>query len=113
MSQVNFEKTENQITFEKNYLATMQRYAELEKTVKELQETQKQVRAEIKDAMKHYNVRSVENDFVKITRVESSTSVTIDTAAIRMARPEQYEELLARFPKTTHRESHIRVVVKK
>lgn len=112
MAEVNFEHTENEITFNRNYLATMKRYAELEATVKELEMAKKAVRSEIKDAMKAYNVRSVDNEYVKITLVAPSTSVSIDTAALRIARPDQYDELMERFPKITKKDAHIRVAVK-
>lgn len=106
------DRPQNEIVFNENYLATMQRYAELEATVKELEDTKKKVREEIQNAMEAYGVRSVDNDFVRITMVSPSSSTTIDTAAMRIARPEQYEELIHRFPKTTHRKASLRVTVK-
>lgn len=112
MAEVNFEHTNNEVVFNENYLATMKRYAELEATVKELEDTKKKVRAELQEAMESYGVRSIDNDYVKIVMVAPSTSITIDTPALRIARPDQYEELLARFPKKTERKASLRVTVK-
>lgn len=109
---VDFNNTDNQLVFNDKYLATMQRYAELEATVKELEATKKKVRAEIQEAMEHYNIRSVDNDFVKITLVAPSTSISIDTAALRIARPDMYDELIGRFPKKTERKASLRVTIK-
>lgn len=106
------DRPQNEIVFNENYLATMKRYAELEQTVKELEDTKKKVREEIQNAMEHYGVRSVDNDYVKIVLVAPSTSTTIDTSAMRIARPEQYEELIHRFPKVTNRKASLRVTVK-
>ena len=102
----------NELVFNENYLATMKRYAELEQTVKELEDTKKKVRAEIQEAMESYGIRSVDNDFVRITLVAPSTSISIDTAALRIARPDQYDELIGRFPKKTERRASIRVTIK-
>lgn len=105
--------SENNIeVFGERYLATMQRYAELEKTIKELNETKDNVRAELKDAMEHYGIRSIDNEYVKITLVAPSVSVSLDSAALRIARPDQYEELVQRFPKRIERKSSLRVTVK-
>ena len=102
----------NELTFNENYLATMQRYADLEKTVKELEETKKNVRAEIQEAMEAYGVRSVDNEFMKITIVSPSYSKTIDTAAMRIAKPDLYDELMDRFPKVIEKKASLRVKLK-
>lgn len=102
----------NELTFNENYLATMQRYAELEKTVKELEETKKKVRAEIQEAMEAYGVRSVDNDFIRISRVSPSYSISVDTAALKIANPDLYEELVAKYPSKTERKASLRVKLK-
>lgn len=98
--------------FNNNYMATMQRYADLEQTIKELTETKDKVRAEIQRAMEDYNIRSIDNDIVKLTLVAPSVSTTIDTKALRISDPDTYEDLLDRFPKTTERRQSLRVTIK-
>ena len=98
--------------FNDTYLATMQRYADLEKTIKELEETKKTVRAEILEAMEFYNIRSVENDILKLTVVAPSVSTTIDTTALRLQDPDTYEKLLVVYPKKTERRQSLRVTLK-
>ena len=98
--------------FNNNYLATMQRYADLENTIKELTETKEKVRAEIQRAMEDYNIRSIENDIVKITIVAPSVSTTIDTKALRISDPDTYDELLENYPKTIERKQSLRVTIK-
>ena len=98
--------------FNNNYMATMQRYADLDATIKELTETRDTVRAEIQRAMQDYNVVSIDNDIMKITRVAPSVSTTIDTKALRIADPDTYEELLDKFPKSTHRKESLRITFK-
>ena len=98
--------------FNNNYMATMQRYADLEQTIKELTETKDKVRAEIQRAMEDYNIRSIDNDIVKLTLVAPSISTTIDTKALRISDPVTYEDLLENYPKTTERKQSLRVTIK-
>lgn len=98
--------------FNNNYLATMQKYADLERTIKELTETKEKVRADIQKAMEEYNIRSIDNDIVKLTIVAPSVTTTIDTKAIRLTDPDTYEDLLEKYPKVTERRQSLRVNIK-
>lgn len=102
----------NDVAFSDKYIATLQRYADLETTIKELEETKKKVRAEIQEAMEFYGVRSFENDFLKLTLVAPSVSKTIDTSALRISEPDIYDELIERYPKVTERKQSLRVTVR-
>ena len=105
--------SENALTvFNDRYLATMQRYADLEKTIKELEETKKTVRKEILEAMDYYNIRSMENDILKLTVVAPSVSTTIDTTALRLQDPDTYDKLVEVYPKKTERRQSLRVTIK-
>lgn len=98
--------------FNTNYLATMQRIADLEQTIKELEETKDKVRAELLQAMEYYGLRSIDNDILTMTVVAPSVSTTIDTKAIRISDPDTYEDLLEKYPKVTERRQSLRIKVK-
>jgi len=103
----------NELTpFEEKYNATLQRYADLETTIKELEDTRKKVRKEIQEAMEFYNIRSFDNKILKLTLVAPSVSTTIDTSALRISDPDTYESLIARYPKKTERKQSLRVTVR-
>jgi len=102
----------NVTVFNNNYMATMQRYADLEQTIKELEQTKKDVRAELKRAMEDYNIRSIDNDILRITVVPPTESVTIDTKALRIAKPDIYDELIDAYPKRMTKDSYLRVTIK-
>lgn len=105
--------SENAITvFNNNYMATMQRYADLEQTIKDLDATKKKVRAELQRAMEDYGIRSIENDICKITVVAESDSITIDTSALRISKPDVYDDLVDAFPKHMHKNAFLRVTIK-
>lgn len=98
--------------FNTNYLATMQRIADLETTIKELEDTKDKVRAELLQAMEYYGLRSIDNDILAMTVVAPSVSTTIDTKAIRISDPDTYEALLDKYPKVTERRQSLRIKVK-
>ena len=98
--------------FNTNYLATMQRIADLENTIKELEDTKEKVRAELLQAMEFYGLRSIDNDILTMTVVAPSVSTTIDTKAIRISDPDTYEDLLDKYPKVTERRQSLRIKVK-
>ena len=98
--------------FNTNYLATMQRIADLEQTIKELEDTKDKVRAELLQAMEYYGLRSIDNDILTMTVVAPSVSTTIDTKAIRISDPDTYEDLLDKYPKVTERRQSLRIKVK-
>lgn len=102
----------NDVAFSDKYIATLQRYADLETTIKELEETKKKVRAEIQEAMEFYGVRSFENDFLKLTLVAPSVSTTIDTKALRISDPDTYDTLMEKYPKVTERKQSLRVTTR-
>lgn len=102
----------NEVAFSDKYIATLQRYADLETTIKELEDTKKKVRAEIQEAMEFYGIRSFDNDILKLTLVAPSVSTTIDTSALRISDPDTYERLIKLYPKKTERKQSLRVTVR-
>ena len=105
----------NEIIFKNNNLAALQRYADLEKTAKEIENEKKKLRNELLDAMRKNNLVGCEiniaNEVLKITRVAPSSSKSINMKLLRISDPDTYDELLDRYPKTSDRAEHIRVKV--
>ena len=102
----------NEVAFSDKYISTIQRYADLEATIKELEDTKKKVRKEIQEAMEFYGIRSFDNDILKLTLVAPSVSTTIDTSALRVSDPDTYDELMEKYPKTVERKQSLRVTLR-
>lgn len=102
----------NELQFATNYLATMQRFADLESTIKDLKKQQDDVRAELLRAMQDYNVKSIDNDFLTITRVAPSMTISIDTKKLQISDPDLYDELIEDYRKETVRKESLRVKLK-
>ena len=98
--------------FGERYLALLKEYADLERTVKELEKEKKETREKIMNAMDENGIKSFENELLKMTIVAPSVSTTIDTSALRMNDPDTYDKLIEVYPKTTERRQSLRVTLR-
>lgn len=98
--------------FEQAGLALMQGLAEQLRVKKEIELREKALKAELQALMEEHGVKSVDNEFLKITYVEGSESTTIDLAAMEKAEPALFADLLRDYPKTTVRKPSVRFTVR-
>ncbi|ASR40284.1 hypothetical protein [Ligilactobacillus agilis] len=103
----------NELTeFEQANLVLMTKLAQSEQLVREVKEMQESYKRELKDAMEKYNIKSIDNDLVKVTVVPESESTTVDLKTFREKEPDEYDGLLADYPKVVKRSSYVRIKVK-
>lgn len=100
-------------TFENQNLALMANLALLEKQKKTMDEQIKQIKTGLEDAMDQYDIKSIDNEYLKITRVAASSSKSIDLKALAEKEPKLHGELLEDYPKVTEKRAAIRFTVKK
>lgn len=98
--------------FENKYLATMAAIQNVAKQEKFYADKVKELKAELEVAMDQYEIKSIDNDFLKITRVAESTVKTIDLKALLADEPALYGELLEDYPKVTNRKAYLKFTVK-
>ncbi|WP_367614756.1 hypothetical protein [Heyndrickxia coagulans] len=98
--------------FENKYMAVMANIALLEKQVKEMQEQQKALKAKLEGAMDEHGIKSIDNEYLKITRVAASTSKSIDLKKLQEKEPKLYGELLEDYPKVSNRKAYVQIKVK-
>lgn len=98
--------------FENKYMAVMANIALLEKQVKEMQEQQKALKAKLEGAMDEHGIKSIDNEYLKITRVAASTFKSIDLKKLQEKEPKLYGELLEDYPKVSNRKAYVQIKVK-
>ena len=98
--------------FETKYIAKMAELQRLAKAKKEMEAVEKEIKVDLEKAMDEYGIKSIDNEFLKITRVEASSSKSIDLATMKKKEPELYAELLEDYPKVTNRKPYVRFTVK-
>lgn len=99
-------------TFEKAYLGQMISYASIDQNIKQLTEQQKSIKDDLLQQMGKYDVKSIDNDLLKITRVQASESTSVDLKSFAKKEPTVYAGLLEDYPKVTKRKESIRITVK-
>jgi len=105
------EKNEVQV-FEQQHLEVFQQLATITKTKKQLEEQEKKVKEDLEKAMDAYDIKSIDNQFLKITRVNGSTSTSVDLKLMQEKEPKLYGELLEDYPKVTTKKSYLTFKVK-
>mgnify|MGYP004701299911 CR=1 FL=1 len=104
----------NEITrFDHKYMSDMEGYAVIDREIKNLTEKRNVFRDNLLEAMEKYDVKSIDNDIVKITRVNPSESTTVDLKKFEKQEPVDYAQLIEDYPKITKRKGSIRITVKK
>ena len=104
---------ENQVVlFEQKYVEKFNALSDLKKEMTKLEDLEKSIKAELEKAMDEYGVTSVKTDKITITRVEESTSTSLDTKALEKKEPKLYKELLEDYPKVTTKKAYVMFKVK-
>ena len=102
----------NLVLFENKALQYMKNLSELKKEQDRLAEIEKSVRADLQAVMDEFGITQFKNDYVTISLVKGSTSVSIDLKSLEKKEPELYAELLADYPKETVKKDSVRILVK-
>ncbi|WP_368251368.1 hypothetical protein [Enterococcus sp. 2201sp1_2201st1_B8_2201SCRN_220225] len=98
--------------FENEYLPVMANYALMNQQIKNAQEKLDGIKRQLMDGMDQYDIKTIDNEYCKISRVEASESKSIDLKAVQKEEPELYTELLEDYPKVSKRKASIRITVK-
>lgn len=100
------------VEFNKHHIAKLRELSQLKKAMNEMQEVEKALKAELEEAMDQYDIKTIDNDYIKVTRVAASSSTSIDLKTLEKKENKLYEELLADYPKVTERKASVRFTVK-
>ncbi len=104
---------QNQVqVFEQQHMQVFKKLADITKQKKLIEEQEKKVKTDLEKAMDAYDIKSIDNQYIRITRVNGSTSTSIDWKTMQKEEPKLYAELLEDYPKVTTRKPSIRFQVK-
>lgn len=96
------------VLFNSKYAAKFKALADLIKSEKQLKKDKDVVKCELEKAFDEYGIKSLDNDYLKITFIDESTSVSVDLKELQKLEPELYEDLLRDYPKETKRKAYVR-----
>lgn len=102
----------NLILFENKALQYMKNLSELKKEQDRLSDLEKIARNELQAVMEEFGITQFKNDYVTISLVKGSTTISIDLKALEKKEPELYADLLKDYPKETIKKDSVRILVK-
>lgn len=102
----------NLILFENKALQYMKNLSDLKKEQDRLADLEKIARNELQAVMEEFGITQFKNDYVTISLVKGSTTISIDLKALEKKEPELYADLLKDYPKETIKKDSVRILVK-
>lgn len=90
----------------------MRGIAQIAKSKKEIEAKDAAMRDELLALCEEYGVEKIDNEYVRISRVAGSESVSIDLKKLQAEEGQLYDDLLADYPKKTVRKAYIRITAK-
>ena len=100
--------TDELVAFQSAVPTAIQKITDLFKLKKQLDEQEKDLKANLLKAMEHFGIKSFKNDFVELTYVAPTTRSTIDSARLKKDHP----DLVALYTKTSPVSASVRVSLK-
>lgn len=79
------------------------------KEKKDLEEREKSIKIQLKDAMERHSVKSFSNDILKITYIAETTAVTIDSKKLK----EKHPQIAVECSKPSFKSAHVKVELMK
>lgn len=78
---------------------------------KELEEKEKQLKAEIMTEMENSNTLTIDNNYIKVTYILPQTRVSLDSTRLKKMDEQSYNELMSVYSKETTTKPSLRVTL--
>lgn len=102
------DETDALVTLKTETAAIITGIANLTLQKKKIEDQEKAMREQLKEAMEKYGVKSFESDAVKFTYVAPTTRTTIDSKALKKDLP----DVAAKYSKTSNVSASVKITVK-
>lgn len=100
-----------QLFIDKN-ITVFKNLSKLKKAIKDLQDKESKYKEDLEYQMDKYDVDSLDNEYIKVSRVKESSSLTVDLKKFEKLEPDEYASLLNDYPKQTNRKGYIKFTIK-
>jgi len=98
--------------FNQQHVQVFKDLALVTKSKKQLEAQEKEYKKQLEEAMDLYGIKSIDNDHLKITRVEPKPSVSIDLVKLEDKEPDLHADLLNDYPKVSTKKPYLTFKVK-
>lgn len=94
--------------FKQGQVTVLNQIANIVTEKKKLEETEKALKAKLKEAMENCNIKKFESDILNLTYVAETTATSIDSAKLK----KKYPDIATECSKTSKKSAYVKVVVK-
>lgn len=92
----------NELTqFEQNNIEVFQMVKSLTERKKEIEKQEKDMKQQLQNLMEEHGVKKIDNEYVTVTYIDESETISIDWNTVKSDEPETYEDLIKDFPLTS------------
>lgn len=103
-----FEEGTEVAIFETQTASIIKEIADIVTQKKVLEEQEKAMKETLKEAMEQYDVKSFDNEVIKVTYVAPTTSLSIDSAKLK----KNYPDIAKECSKTSDKSAYVKITVK-
>lgn len=96
------------VAFKSEVLTITKAIANIQREKERLDEENQKMRTELEKAMNAYGVTTFENEFVKITHIDATTKVSVDSKKLKSELPDIY----AKYSKVSDIKGYVKITVK-
>lgn len=100
------------VAFEKKAQAVMKRFRDLTLQKKKLEKQEKAIKAKLTELCEEHDIKSLDNEFVKISYIKGSETTSINLTRLKQQEPEAYEQLAQDYPKVITKRPYVRITAK-
>jgi predicted phage-related endonuclease len=90
------------VAFKEQSASIFKAIAQIVSSKKDLEEQEKKLKEQIKSAMEIHNVKSFNNDVLKLTYIAATTATTVDSKKLKDKHPAIYLECSKNSPKAAY-----------
>lgn len=102
----------NEITFATEFEGAMKALAALEDEVKDATKRRDEARAELYKAMEDNDLKCVDTEYIKITRVLPTVSIVPDWKSFKFEEPKKYEKIFNKYNMEKKRSGYVKITTK-
>lgn len=102
----------NEITFATEFEVALRSLAALEDEAKDAQKRRDEARAELYKAMEVNDLKCVDTEYIKLTRVDPTVSIVPDWKSFKFEEPKKYEKIFNKYNMEKKRSGYVKITTK-
>lgn len=94
--------------FQQTQVTVLKQITDIVTAKKKLEDTEKELKQKLQEAMEKYDIKKFESDILNITYVAATTATSIDSAKLK----KKYPDIATECSKTSNKSAYVKVTIK-